>query len=303
MIAELVRVTAADGLRLDGALRVPATDVAAQIGIDAVACLHGTGGSFYSSSLFAGLAPRFLALGAAVLAVNTRGHDLICTASGGAAPKLQGAAFEIVDECRYDVAAWIDWLLERGYRRILLAGHSLGAVKAVYSLAHDAERKLSNVVGLLAISPPRLSYSQFCQGPKAAEFQADLAAAEAQLRAGRGETLMSVRFPLPYLVSAAGYVDKYGPAERYNVLNFATAVRCPALYTFGTIELDRNTAFQGLPELLGAQASQGADLKVAVIAGADHFYNGVHSELADRLEFWLRRTFAQQATADRESAT
>ncbi|HUY89355.1 MAG TPA: hypothetical protein VMV10_11520 [Pirellulales bacterium] len=292
MIAELIRVAASDGLRLDGALFVPPADVSPQLGFEAVICLHGTGGSFYSSSLFGALTPRFLKSGAAVLTVNTRGHDLVCAASGSASPRLQGAAFEIVDECRLDVAAWVGWLVERGYRRIGLAGHSLGAVKAIYSLAHDVERSLSNVVGLLAISPPRLSYSHFCQGPSATEFQAELAAAEAHLREGRGETLMSIRFPLPYLVSAAGYVDKYGPAERYNVLDFAAAVRCPALYAFGAIELERNTAFRGLPELLGAQASQGADSKVAVIAGADHFYSGVHAELADRLEFWLRRTFA-----------
>ena len=288
MIADLVRVAASDGLRLDGALFAPEADAPSLLGVDAIVCLHGTGGSFYSSSLFGALTPRFLKAGAAVLTVNTRGHDLVSAASAG----LQGAAFEIVDQCRLDVAAWIGWLAERGYRRIALAGHSLGAVKATYSLAHDAQSELSSVVGLLAISPPRLSYSHFCQGPSAAEFQADLAAAETFLREGRGETLMSVRFPLPYLVSAAGYVDKYGPTERYNVLNFAAAVRCPALYAFGALELEHNPAFRGMPELLGAQASQGADLKVAVIAGADHFYSAAQSELADRLEFWLRRTFA-----------
>jgi hypothetical protein len=142
----------------------------------------------------------------------------------------------------------------------------------------------------MAISPPRLSYSHFRQGPKAAEFQAELAAAEQLVREGRGETLMSVRFPLPYLVSAAGYLDKYGPAERYNLLNFGARVACPALYTFGTLELQHNPAFQGLPELLEAQAARGAKLKVAAITGADHFYSGVHSDLADRLEYWLRRT-------------
>jgi pimeloyl-ACP methyl ester carboxylesterase len=297
VIAEIVRIAAADGLRLDGAFRAAPSESAGQLGVDAVVCLHGTGGNFYSSSLFAALAPRFLSLGAAVLTVNTRGHDLANTASGASAPRLQGAAFEIVDECRYDVAAWAGWLAERGYRRIALAGHSLGAVKAVYSLAHDAERSLSNVIALIAISPPRLSHSHFCQGPNAAEFQADLAAADSHVREGRGETLLQVRFPLPYLVSAAGYVDKYGPAERYNVLNFAAAVGCPALYTFGAVEVERNTAFRGMPELLDAQASQGANLKVAVIAGADHFYGGVHAELADRLEFWLRRTFSPKTAA------
>lgn len=288
MIVELVHVAADDGLWLDGALHLPAADARREIDIDAVLCLHGTGGNFYSSSLFASLAPRFLKLGAAVLTVNTRGHDLVNTAAGRIDRRLQGAAYEIVDECRLDVAAWAGWLAKRGYRRIAIAGHSLGAVKAIYGLAHDEDRALSAAV-LLAISPPRLSYSHFCQGPKAVEFQAELATAEQHLCEGRGETLMSVRFPLPYLVSAAGYVDKYGSAERYNILKFAARVACPALYTFGTLEVASNAAFQGLPELLEAQATQGANLKVAAITGADHFYSGLHSELADRLEFWLRR--------------
>ena len=45
-----------------------------------------------------------------------------------------------------------------------------------------------------------------------------------------------------------------------------------------------------------AQAAQGADLRVAVITGGDHFYSGVYAELADRLEFWLRRTIAAKLT-------
>lgn len=291
MIVDLVQVSAADGVRLDGALQTPPDGVAAQLGVDALLCLHGTGSNFYGSSLFAALAPRLLRAGVAVLTANTRGHDLISTVAGGAR-RVQGAAYEIVDECRLDAAAWVGWLAERGYRRIGLVGHSLGAVKAVYSLAHDEDRSLAAVSCLLAISPPRLACSHFSQIPQAEEFQRDLAAAEAHVREGRGETLMAVRFPLPYLVSAAGYVDKYGPAERYNILNFAARVACPALYTFGSLEVQRNSAFQGLPELLEGQGAQGANLKVAVIAGADHFYTGAYSELADRLEFWLRRTAA-----------
>lgn len=292
MIVDLVQLQAADGVRLAGALQVPPEGTSPQLGIDAVLCLHGTGGNFYSSPLFAALAPRLLRCGVAVLTANTRGHDLV--SSGGGGRPLQGAAYEIVQECRLDLAAWIGWLAEQGYARIALMGHSLGAVKAIYSLSHDDDGALAAVVCLLAISPPRLAYSQFCAGPKSAEFQAELAEAEAQVREGRGETLMSVRFPLPYLVTAAGYVDKYGPAERYNLLKFAARVPCPALYTFGSLEVQQNAAFQGLPEQLETQAAQGAELKVAVITGGDHFYSGVYAELADRLEFWLRRTIGSK---------
>jgi len=289
---ELIHVTTADGLRLDGALHLKReTDGPAVLGVDAFLLLHGTGGNFYGSSLFASVIPHCLGWGAAVLAVNTRGHDLAYAASTAAGRRLFGAAYEVVDECRFDLAAWITLLADRGYGRIAVVGHSLGAVKAVYSLANETPPA---VVALVAISPPRLSHGHFLQSQDARLFQEVLAAAEAHVSEGQADTLMSVRFPLPYLVTAAGYVDKYGPAERYNVLKFVDQIAVPSLFTFGTIELRQNPAFAGLPERLEENARQGANRHVAVIAGADHFYTGVHSELLGRIEFWLRRAFTER---------
>jgi pimeloyl-ACP methyl ester carboxylesterase len=288
--AELIHATTSDGLRLDGALYAKAAhDQPAPFGVDAFLLLHGTGGNFYGSSLFASVIPRCLEWGAAVLAVNTRGHDLAYAASTAAGRRMFGAAYEVVDECRFDLTAWIALLGGRGYGRIAVVGHSLGAVKAVYSLAHETP---PTVAALIAISPPRLSYGHFLQSQEAELFQQELTAAEAHLEAGQADTLMSVRFPLPYLVTAAGYVDKYGPAERYNVLKYVDQLVVPSLFTFGTIELRQNPAFAGLPERLEENARFGAKLQLAIIAGADHFYNGVHSELLGRIEFWLRRAFA-----------
>jgi len=286
--AELIHVTTSDGLRLDGALHAKAAhDQPPELGIDAFLLLHGTGGNFYGSSLFASFIPRCLEWGAAALAVNTRGHDLAYAASTTAGRRMFGAAYEVVDQCRFDLAAWIALLTKRGYGRIAVVGHSLGAVKAVYSLAQESPPA---VAALIAISPPRLSHGHFLKSQDAVLFQQELAAAEVHVGEGLADTLMSVGFPLPYLVTAAGYVDKYGPAERYNLLKYVDQLEVPSLFTFGTIELRQNPAFAGLPERLEQYARRGARLQIAVITGADHFYTGVHSELLGRIEFWLRRT-------------
>ena len=76
--------------------------------VDAWLCIHGTGSNFYSASTLAGLAPKLLAGGAAVLRANTRGHDLLST--GPAGRWVQGAAFERVDESPLDLRAWVDFL-------------------------------------------------------------------------------------------------------------------------------------------------------------------------------------------------
>jgi alpha/beta superfamily hydrolase len=97
-----------------------------------------------------------------------------------------------------------------------------------------------------------------------------------------------VRLPLPFVITAAGYVEKYGPEERYNYLRFVSAVRCPVLLTLGGMEMQNNMAFRGAAEALADLRH--ADLAINIIPGADHFYTGTRVELVDRMEAWLRRT-------------
>jgi pimeloyl-ACP methyl ester carboxylesterase len=290
MLVELVQTTTADGLRLDGALlpRRTGSPSAQQIALDAVLCLHGAGSHFYGSSVFPGIAETFAVLGLAVLRVNTRGHDMVSTAASDRGPQRGGGAFEIVDDCRHDVAAWLDFLAERGLARVALVGHSLGAVKAIYAQAnapHDSAR------GIVAISPPRLSYRHFRNSPRDAEFFAAIKTAEEHVAAGRGETLLEVTFPLPYLITAAGYVDKYGPAERYNFLNYLDRLACPSLFAFGEVELERNAAFLGLAEAVDKAPPGPSSREVSAIAAANHFYIGQSAALADRIAKWLTKTF------------
>ncbi len=285
MTVDLVQVTTRDGIRLDGAFQAPPAGGAPAGPVDAFCLIHGTGGNFYSSTLFDSLAERLLGLGCGVLRVNTRGHDGISTAATARGGRRQGAAYEVVDDCRHDVAAWCAWLRGRGTGRIGLVGHSSGAVKALYALSRDPAL---GPAAVLALSPPRLSYSWFCAGPEGPEFLKAYALAEEAVREGRPTALLDVSLPLPLVISAAGYVEKYSPDERYNFLNFVSHVPCPVLVTLGSIEVETNMAFRGTPEALEPLTRKAPKLQAAVIAGADHFYTGVRPELLARVEHWLR---------------
>lgn len=292
MIVDLVHTLTADGLRLDGALHAPSRDeVARPLDGDAVVLVHGTGANFYGSSLLERLAEKLAAAGLAALRVNTRGHDLMSTAHGTLGPRRQGAAAELVDDCRYDLAAWVGFLRERGWPRVTLLGHSLGALKSVYALAEREGRPpLPPVERLVAISPPRLSYARFAAGARAEEFLRDYQAAARLVESGAGDELLPIRFPIPYAITAQGYVDKYGPAERYNLLSFVERVPVPTLFTFGEQELRGNVAFAGLADELEALDPERGRWRVDVLAGADHFYAGAQSDLWARIERWWRAT-------------
>jgi pimeloyl-ACP methyl ester carboxylesterase len=287
MHAELVRTLTPDGLRLDGALLVGEKAVAAKPPVDAALCLHGVGANFYTSSTLEAVAPALRKLGIAVLLANTRGHDFLYTASVAMGRRRQGAAVEIVDECRLDVAGWCKFLSERGLGRILILGHSLGAIKAVYSQAHEP---FPGVVRLVAVSPPRLSCQAFKNSLESAPFFDSLMTAEQLVKLGRGEELFLAKFPFPLLISAASYIDKYGPAERYNILNYVGRVGVPALFTYGSKELESGgIAFAGLPEALANLPDKRASLDVEVVDGADHNYTGCGERLATAIKKWIER--------------
>src|SRR5262249_44065819 len=112
--------------------------------------------------------------------------------------------------------------------------------------------------------------------------------AEELLNAGQPAALLDVKLPLPFVITAAGYVEKYGPDERYNFLRFVAGVPCPTLLTFGGLEVETNMAFRGLPEALAEMRARAPRLPTRTFAGADPFSPGAREPLLDAVEAWLR---------------
>ncbi len=283
MLVDLVQITTRDGVRLDGMLQTPTRASAGTI--DGLCFVHGTGGNFYGSTLFDAIGQHLLDRGIHILRVNTRGHDGISNAVTATGGRRLGAAYEVVDDCRHDLAAWIDFLKKRVGPRVGLVGHSLGAVKCLYAVARE---QILDVDCVAAISPPRLSYSWFCSSPEAQAFLDTFQQADALVQAGQPVATLNVTLPLPFVITAAGYVEKYGPDERYNYLSFLNGVRCPVLVALGALEVADNMAFRGAPEALAELARRQRDLSVATIADANHFYAEGREALIGQLDQWLR---------------
>jgi len=285
MHVELVRTVTRDGLRLDGALSEARTaGDRAKPAATAAILLHGVASNFYTSNTFEPLIAKLPDLGLATLCVNTRGHDLVYGASAGNIRRRFGAAYETVDDCRLDIAAWINFLKDRGHTRLVLIGHSLGAVKSIYAQAQD---KFAEVAAVVAVSPPRLSYAAFMNAPESSQFWDSMHIAQQMAKVGQNDGLFTSTYPFPLLITAGAYIDKYGPAERYNILNFVPALPCPALFVYGGRELTTGgIAFAGLPDILNGLAGS-ESRSVAVIDGADHIYTATSERLATTVTDWL----------------
>ncbi len=292
MSTELVNVRASDGVRLDGVWRTPEASSGNGLPVDVMLLHHGVGGNFYGSGPFESFVPKLLENGCATVRVNNRGHDAVSNAVRDGQRTRFGAAYEIIDDCRQDWNAWLDFAQEQGYERIGVWGHSLGAVKSIYHAAVEHDQRVTCVI---AGSPPRFSYSFYSNvGAWSTEEEAGkrynetCALAQSYVDKGDAEQLIQVEFPVPLLVSAGTYVDKYGPAEQYDVVKRIPEVTAPLFCIVGSAEPLEQFPFWGLPEELQRLDGEVENFTFAYIEGANHAYSEHRQEVWDVTESWLR---------------
>jgi pimeloyl-ACP methyl ester carboxylesterase len=289
MNVELVNVETVDGVRLDGYLRTPRATGSSHLGLDVVICHHGVGSNFYAPSFFDTMGEALLAGGTATLRVNNRGHDQ-------AFHQMQrrlGAAYEVIDDCRYDFTAWLDFAVAHGFRRIAVWGHSLGAVKTVYFLS---EANDSRVVCAVASSPPRFVHRAYGASNNGARFAADIARAQQLLATREPEALLEALVPQARPFSARTYLDKYGPDARYDYFAHLPRTRVPLLLTLGSLERG-DISFAPLADRGPAMNAEWPNVSYQLIDGADHSYSARTAELWTSVRGWFERVAAAAAVA------
>ncbi|MFO0906180.1 MAG: hypothetical protein U0939_24445 [Pirellulales bacterium] len=285
MLVDLVKTVTEDGLRLDGALHAASAAPQSQLPVDGLICFHGVASNFYGSSLFEALTPSLASLGVPLVWANTRGRDNVYAGTVRGSRRWLGAAFESVDECRMDIGGWITWARRAGWERIGLMGHSLGAIKSIYSQAYEPHPAVTRI---LALSPPRLCYRNFKDDPSGAAFFEAINLAQQRVEAGQGDEIIRVQYPFPLLITAKGYVEKYGPAERYDIVPLVSRLQRPTFFAYGQVELETGgAAFHGVPEAIRAAARPDQPLELTTIRGADHNYTRCSAPLAEAIRGWL----------------
>lgn len=284
--AELCRATTQDGLLLDGALRTP-EQPNETLPIDTCLMVHGTGSNFTTPGLLETFGQQTVEAGLTSLRVNTRGHDLMARIPRAEGAILGGASYEKIADCRHDVQAWADFLVERGSRRIAVVGHSMGGVKSIYATSRSPHPNISHVI---AISPPRFHHALFQRHKQAGQFREDYRRADALVSRGEGETLIQVRQPMPLVITASGFVAKYGPHDNYDIIKLLPHISCPTLVVLGSESPRMSPAFDGLEGELDRLAAQTSRLSVKVIEGADIAFSTHTGAPFEAMIDWLRQT-------------
>ena len=279
MLVDLIRLTAADGMELEGAFFEPSPGALPAGPVDAVLCIHGSGRNFYTAAT-ANMANDLRNRGYAALTLNTRGHDTVwVNRQTGVA---EGNAFEILDTGRQDLRAGIDYLAGRGYHRIGILGHSMGAVKVAYYAATEADDR---VAAVMPVSPVRLSCSYYLESEDAEEFRANLETADRMEAEGRALDLFYVDFPIKEMFSAGAYLDKHGPLERYNIVQHAPKIRVPMFVLSGSQET--HTRLLDVPQDMVTAAVNSPRAEYLVLEGGNHSLTNMMPEAGAAVLDWL----------------
>lgn len=195
------RTKTVDNFRLDGLLFEP--DQKSSTGI---LHIHGMAGNFYENIFLDAMAEEYTKAGYAFLTVNTSGHDFIADLAVMGEKeqhKRAGQIFEKFEDCVSDIDAWLKFFQSKGYDKLILQGHSLGAVKVAYYLH---KKPSSDVLALVLASPPDMLGLARVEAEKK-NFARDSAEAKKLVAEGKGKTFLSNIIWNWYYISAETYLD------------------------------------------------------------------------------------------------
>jgi pimeloyl-ACP methyl ester carboxylesterase len=281
---QLVYVRTNDDIVDAGVIFTPPKDSAKPI---AVIWIHGWGVNFYQ--------PTYVAIGRALadcgyttIVGNTRMHDVGNILAWRGNQRIRGGGYwGIASEQVRDVGAWVDFAEDRGFKEVVLVGHSAGWAAVTQ---YQAERQDPRVIGVVVASgsvhpaTPPTDPDQIGQATRMA--------AE-----GRPEDL--VRNPkrsFPSFVSAATMLDMVNsPPQLKDFWGIqtetrnpgVTGIRCPLLAFFSTRDdVGGEAELELLKSSVRRQSSGPTRVDTMMIKGADHMYDGEEVQVAKTIAMW-----------------
>jgi len=296
MKGEFCRVLTADGLELQGILAIPKGGPADT----SVLHVHGLAGNFYENRFVDDVADAVTSCGMNFLTVNNRGHDyisdFIVEEGDGTTGSVQiGGIYEIFEDSVKDIAAWMGFLRSRGSKRIILQGHSHGALKVAYYFYRAGE---SDIAGIVLLSP---SDDFGCQRERVGEvFGKAVGVAREMVDRGAARDLLPAGY-FHYPVSAQTFLDIFTRDSALGMFNLSgtdrkhfaelESIKVPVLAIVGSVD----EAFLGSPggylESLKAHLKSAPGFEGHVIEGSPHNYQGFDAQVATHIGGWLKSNF------------
>jgi len=274
MSCSLVRVKTTDGVELQG-LHFPCEhDPRKSIVIH----LHGTWGNFYGNSFIDYFADHYTKNGVSFLTVNTRGHD-------------EGSNTERLEQCIFDINTWVDFALRQGYHKIILQGHSLGAIKVIYGLLRPyLIPDVNNITKIILLSP--FDVRAFYSSGNSALLEEKVNQVEI-IAKNNPDALVPNDIWSMWQISAGTFLNLVGPKSEADIFPFRnnslqgsplSKMKIPVFAAIG----EKDFAAYPTPREAFNQLQKLNNVKAAFIAEAPHNFAQHEPELIEEIINWMQ---------------
>ena len=288
----LVKTITSDGLEHTGFWMDQKSDTA-------VFHTHGTAGDFYTHKFVEVEGEQLASRKISFLTANNRGHDVYADIRKHNGEQIDwtqiGGAYEIFEESLLDIGVWVEFLSDRGVKKIILQGHSLGPNKNIY---YQYKKQDLRILGFIHLSPQNdagLMRHKFGQ-KKYDEVNKMI---HKKLQEGKGREMLPDEYIEVCPISVQGYSgyfieDGVGNLFPYHNphnpnWNIVRSIKEPQLLIFGQKDPYITPSVPDAVTIFRSKAKNPSLLTSKIIDDASHSFVGYEKELVDEIIKWIKR--------------
>lgn len=278
MLQELVRINSIDEIEQPGILYSPKekTD-------KIVIHVHGLNGNFYENRFLDILAKTYTSKNYAFLTFNNRGRDFITELLKGKDFTIIGGSLERFKDCLLDIEGVINWAKQKGYKEIILEGHSYGCNKVLYYYNKKKDKSIKKIVLLAPCDIPSegkkfLSREEY---EKAKQDSIKL------VNEGKENELIDFSVMANGKIAAGTYYNDFLPGGENDFIRYVdgsngkseilNSIDIPTLVIFG--DVDECVLTQPIDIVKDYLNNNLINCNIEIINGANHSYSDKYEEL------------------------
>lgn len=280
MKQELVRINSIDEIEQPGILYSPNKETD-----KIVIHVHGLNGNFYENRFLDILAKSYTDKNYAFLTFNNRGRDFITELLKGNDFTIIGGSLERFKDCLLDIDGVVNWVKAKGFKEIILEGHSYGCNKVLYYYNHKKDDSIKKIVLLAPCDIPSegkkfLSEEEY---NKAKEESTRL------IKENKENELIDFSVMANGKIAAGTYYYDFLPDGENDFIRYVdgvngksqvlNSINIPTLIIFG--DVDECVLTQPIDVVKEYLKNNLSNCNIQIIDGADHSYTGRYEELGN----------------------
>lgn len=278
MKQELVRINSIDEIEQPGILYTPNEDTD-----KIVIHVHGLNGNFYENRFLDILAKSYTDKNYAFLTFNNRGRDFITELLKGNDFTIIGGSLERFKDCILDIDGVVNWVKEKGYKEIILEGHSYGCNKVLYYYKHRKDDNIKKIVLLAPCDIPS-------EGKKFLSEEEYTKAKEESTRLvqeNKENELIDFSVMANGKIAAGTYFNDFLPNGENDFIRYVDGINGKS-EVLNSIDIPTLVIFEDVDECVLTQPidvvkkylkNNLSNCNIQIIEGADHSYTGRYEEL------------------------